>query len=266
MENIFADAVASTTTDSQPTTDTNVSTNNSTSVLGDEYNLDINDLYADEGENAQTQEALPTNTQESVQIPSTVSEADSSNPTNQAFAQMRNQNKEYSDKIEAIDAIVKAAGLKDIDDFIAQSKAAQIKKQAETQGIPEEVVRELNEMREFRARMEQKEVQDAIKAKEQTLAQNVNEFIVQNKLTQDSVNSLSDSLTKDGLTTDKLMDLPKSALNRILSAYTGAGMQKVLAQKEAIRNELPINQSSQVSQDTLNKSIDDIARLLAGKN
>jgi hypothetical protein len=62
------------------------------------------------------------------------------------------------------------------------------------------------------------------------------------------------------------MDLPKSALNKILSAYTGASVQKVLAQKEAIRNELPINQSSQVSQDTLNKSIDDIARLLAGKN
>jgi hypothetical protein len=263
MENIFADAVASTTTDSQPTTDTNVSTSNSTPVLGDEYNLDFNDLY-DEGESQESPSNITSN-QETNNVATNESSIDN-NPTNQAFAQMRNQNKEYSDKMNEIDAIVKAAGLRDIDDFIAQSKAAQIKKQAETQGLPEEVVRELNEMRDFRARIEQKEAQEAVRAKEYALAQTVNEFIVQNKLTQDSVNSLSDSLAKDGLTTDRLMDLPKSALNKILSAYTGASVQKVLAQKEAIRNELPINQSSQVSQDTLNKSIDDIARLLAGKN
>lgn len=266
MENIFADAVASTTTDGQPTTDTNVSTNTSIPVLGDEYDLDVNDLYASDEEDTQEQDTSTTQNPGTNLVSTDGPTLDINNPTNQAFAQMRNQNKEYSDKIGEIDAIVKAAGLKDIDDFIAQSKAAQIKKQAQAQGIPEEVVRELNEMRDFRARIEQKEVQDALRAKEQTLAYNVNEFIVQNKLTQDSVNSLSDSLAKDGLTTDKLMDLPKSALNKILSAYTGASVQKVLAQKEAIRNELPINQSSQVSQDTLNKSIDDIARLLAGKN
>ena len=266
MENIFADAVASTTTEGQPTTDTNVSTSTSTPVLGDEYDLDINDLYANDEDDNQEQDTSTTQNPGTNSVPTDGPNLDINNPTNQAFAQMRSQNKEYSDKIGEIDAIVKAAGLKDIDDFIAQSKAAQIKKQAQAQGIPEEVVRELNEMRDFRARIEQKEAQDAIRAKEQTLAQNVNEFIVQNKLTQDSVNSLSDSLAKDGLTTDKLMDLPKSALNKILSAYTGASVQKVLAQKEAIRNELPINQSSQVSQDTLNKSIDDIARLLAGKN
>jgi hypothetical protein len=61
------------------------------------------------------------------------------------------------------------------------------------------------------------------------------------------------------------MDMPVAALNRILSSYVGTSYQKNLERKDTIRKELPINQSSKVDVNSLNKEIDKLARELAGK-
>ena len=56
-----------------------------------------------------------------------------------------------------------------------------------------------------------------------------------------------------------------SQLNRILNAYLGVDIQKNLERKDAIKNELPLNQSSKADIDTVNKQIDELARQFAGK-
>ena len=230
---------------------------NSTSTLGDEYNLEIpeNDDNTEEQGEDNTQNEINDEEEDDEEL----------SPTNQAFAQMRTQNKEYSAKINELDAIAKAAGLQGIDDLIAKSKEAQIKKAAKDQGIPEAVARELAEFKEFREQYEQDKAESIYKQKEQTLVENLQSFIETNKLSQKVVDKMSDDLAKDGFTTDKLMEYPKSALNRILNAYLGVDIQKNLERKDAIKNELPLNQSSKASIDTINKQIDDLAKQFAGK-
>lgn len=253
MENVFESVLGTSTPDTQ-TNDAVESTNN-TSQLGDEYNLDIPDDTTDQndvtGAEDDTQDDLFTEQE--------------MNPTNQAFAQMRTQNKEYLSKINELDAIAKAAGLQGVDDLIAKSKEAQIRETAKSQGIPEEVARQLAEFREFKEQYAQDKEAAAYQAKEQTLVNNLQSFIETNKLSKEAVNKMSDDLAKDGFTTDRLMDYPKSALNRILSSYVGADVQKTLERKEAIRNELPLNQSSKVDMNNINKQIDDLAKQFAGK-
>lgn len=248
MENVFEEVLGGTT----ETTSESVSTNTDTSELGSEYDLDLSEV---EG-------GTETNDEETVEEESY---EETSNPTNQAFAQMRVQNKEYSDKISELDAIAKAAGLTGVDDLIAKSKEAQIRKEAESKGIPEEVAKELAEFRDFKAQYEQDKLDAAYKAKESALVNNLQSFITDNKLSQETVNKLSDDLSKDGLTNEYLMDLPKGALNRILGSYIGNDIQKNLERKEAIKNELPLNQTSKIDTQSVNKQIDDLAKQWAGR-
>lgn len=253
MENVF-DEVLGSAPEADVTADESVSTNTDNSELGSEYDLDLSEV---EGE-TETEEQVSSEDE-------TTASNESSDPTNHAFAQMRVQNKEYSDKINELDAIAKAAGLSGVDDLIAKSKEAQIKKEAQSKGISEELAKELAEMRDFKSRYEQDKIEAAYKAKESALVNNLQNFITTNKLSKDAVNKLSDDLSKDGLTNEYLMDLPKGALNRILSSYVGTDIQKNLERKEAIKNELPLNQTSKIDTQSINKQIDDIAKQWAGK-
>ncbi len=250
MENVLDDVLGS--TPEAPETEA-TTTNEDVSELGSEYNLDLSELENQE-EEAET-EVVEENDES----------ADSLNPTNQAFAQMRVQNKEYANKIKELEDIVKKAGLKDVDDFIAKSKEAQIKAEAKNKGISEDIARELAEFREFKEQYQQDKEAAAYKAKESALVTNLQAFIAENNLSKDAVNKLSSDIQKDGLSNEYLMELPKSALNRILGAYIGSNVQKNLERKEAIKNELPLNQTSKIDTQGINKQIDDLAKQWAGR-
>lgn len=268
MENVFEQLLAESTTASNAQAGTDAaSTNSNLPELGSEYDLDFttDEFDDDTADTAGDDEELTASENNNVVSTQSV-QATVETPTNQAFAQMRVQNKELSEKLNALDAIAKASGLKDVDDLIAKSKEAQIRKQAQADGIPEAVARELAEMREFIEQSKKRDIQQAYQAKERALVGNLNEFIKANNLSDSSIQQLSDNLTNDGFSNDYLMDLPKAALNRILSSYVGTNTQKNLERKDAIRNELPLNQaSSKVSNETVLKQIDDLARQLAGK-
>ena len=104
------------------------------------------------------------------------------NLSNNAFAQMRTENKQFSNKISEIDSLVKSLGMKDIDDFIAKAKEAQVQREAKSKGIPEEVAQELAEMRELKNSIVTEREQAAIEKKEKTFVSNVESFIENNKL------------------------------------------------------------------------------------
>ena len=251
MENVF-DEVLGGTTETQ-TTDESVSTNTDTSELGSEYDLDLSEMEEPETADADEEE-----------VDNDLND-DLENPTNQAFAQMRVQNKEYATKMNELNEIAKRAGLKDVDDLIAKSKEAQIKAEAKSKGISEDMARELAEFREFKEQYRQDKEAQAYQAKEAALVNNLQAFISDNNLSKEAVNKLSDDISKDGFTNDYLMNLPKAALNRILSSYVGTNIQKNLERKESIKNELPLSQTSKIDTQGINKQIDDLAKQWAGK-
>lgn len=252
MENVF-DNVLGGTTETQ-TTDESVSTNTDTSELGSEYDLDLSEMEEPETADADDEEEVDTDSNDDLE-----------NPTNQAFAQMRVQNKEYATKMNELNEIAKRAGLKDVDDLIAKSKEAQIKAEAKSKGISEDMARELAEFREFKEQYRQDREAQAYQAKEAALVNNLQAFISDNNLSKEAVNKLSDDISKDGFTNDYLMSLPKAALNRILSSYVGTNIQKNLERKESIKNELPLSQTSKIDTQGINKQIDDLAKQWAGK-
>lgn len=253
MENVFEEVLGNST----PETQEDASSTNDVSALGDEYNLDLEGLDEEvEAEDDSDDDSYDEDD----------NSYNEDNPTNLAFAQMRTQNKEFSQKLNELDAIAKAAGLKDVDDLITKSKAVQIRNTAKKQGISEEMAQELADFREFKAQYQQDKANQIQQAKEQALVGNLQEFIKDNKLSKSAVDKMSDDLANDGFTIDRLMELPKGALNRIFSSYVGTSTQKNLERKDAIKNELPLNQSSsKIDAQSINKQIDNLAKQFAGK-
>jgi len=243
MENVFEEMLAESTA-ADETEESN--------DFDHSFDLSDEDL-ADPEDNEASEEPASEEVEEPVQT-----------PTNQAFAQMRTQNSEYSKKISELDSLAKSLGLNGVDDLIVKAKEAQVQKEAKSRGVSVEVAQELAEMRELKDSIIAEREQTAQENRERTFVSNVQEFIKENKLPDSAIDKLSQDLEKDGLEINTLMDMPKSALKKILSSYIDVN-QKNLDRKSAIKNELPINQTSKIDNKVLNQEIDILARQLAGK-
>lgn len=248
MEKAFEDVLSGAdTTSTEPT-----------STLGPEYDLDLSDLdteveetpQADDGQGEATDTTPPVD-----------------NPTNTAFAQMRVRNKQLEGVYNDLDEIAKSVGLASADEFIAKAKAQKQVKEAQAKGIPVEVAKELKELSDKITSMEAERANEQRQAKERELVGTLQSFIKDNGLTENDVNVLGNTLDRDGLSMDVLMNMSPSAQKKIFKTYYGkdnSATQKQLERKNAIKNELPISQTNKAPID-LNKQIDDLAKQMAGK-
>lgn len=229
-----------------------------TSTLGPEYDLDLSEL---DNEVEDTQET------DNGQGNSTVATPQVENPTNTAFAQMRVRNKQLEGVYNDLDEIAKSVGLAGVDEFITKAKAQKQAKEAQAKGIPVEVAKELKELSDKITSMEAERANEQRQAKERELVGTLQSFIKDNGLTENDVNVLGNTLDKDGLSMDVLMNMSPSAQKKIFKAYYGkdnSATQKQLERKNAIKNELPISQTNKAPID-LHKQIDDLAKQMAGK-
>ena len=142
---------------------------------------------------------------------------------------------------------------------------AKIKKEASEKGISVEMAQELAEMRDLKNSIIAEREESANEARINKFASNVQAFVDKNNLGKSAVDKLSQDLEADGVNIDTLMNLPVSALNKMLSAYTGTSYQNNLERKDAIKRELPVSQTSKIDVDDVNKEIDSFAKFLAGK-
>ena len=127
------------------------------------------------------------------------------------------------------------------------------------------MAQELAEMRDLKNSIIAEREESANEARINKFASNVQAFVDKNNLGKSAVDKLSQDLEADGVNIDTLMSLPVSALNKMLSAYTGTSYQKNLERKDAIKRELPVSQTSKIDVDDVNKEIDSFAKFLAGK-
>ena len=250
MENVFEEMLEEGTTSSSA---------EQGESLDHDFDLNVDDLFEDStAPSSEDDESVEDSNEDDTQ-------GGSLDLTNNAFAQMRVQNKEYSQKLAEVENLAKALGLESIDDFIAKGRDAQAKLEAKKTGVPVELAKEIAEIRALKNDLIADRENAALESKRQNFASNVNAFIESNKLSKATVDKLSQDLEKDGLSVDMLMGMPKAALNKILSSYVGTDYQKNLERKNTIRKELPINQTSKIDNESLNKDIDNLAKQLAGK-
>lgn len=196
---------------------------------------------------------------------------DSQNPSMnekdvQAFINLRQENKKNKDALNYLDTRAKAMGLSGIDELIEKAKEAELKQNAEKEGIPVEIMKKINDLEARVSQYDVEKQQAAEQRENERLSRTFEIFIQNNNLDKKAIDDLANNLVNDGIDLNTLKGLPNNAINRMLGSYISKEdlRQKELAKKEKIKKEVPINSNNQVSQDDTNK-IDELAKLWAGK-
>ena len=182
----------------------------------------------------------------------------------EAFARLRTENKKYKDTIEFFDQRAKAMGLEGIEDLISKTKEAEIKKEAEKQGIPLEYAKRLRELEEKVAIQDAENANRVALEKSNRVKNTLDGFVAANKLGEKDVQKLAKDLLTDGITLDFLSNVPENTIPRILKSYlpNEVSKQKELEKKEKIKKELPLSSKSNTSNNTQEDEIDKIAKML----
>lgn len=186
----------------------------------------------------------------------------------QAFARMRTELKQTNDSLNAANNIIeffdvraKQMGLGGIQDLMQKTIEAEMAKQAEKEGIPVDVIKRINDL-ENRVHQQDIERENLVKTqKEQALNSVFDNFMQSHSLGQNDLNKLASDLAADGFSFDALMNMPGSAVTKILNSYlpNETLKQEALVKKEQIKKEVPPtgNTSSKVD---LSSEIDKIAK------
>lgn len=181
-----------------------------------------------------------------------------------AFAKLRIENKQYKQFVDFFDERAKAMGLEGIDDLVAKTKEAELKKEAEKQGIPLEYAKRLKELEEKVASQDAENANRIAMEKQAKVKGQLDGFVQANNLDNKSVEKLAQDLLNDGITLDFLSSIPENTIPRILKSYlpSNVSKQKELEKKEKMKKELPLSTKSKASSNTQEDEIDKIAKAI----
>ena len=155
-------------------------------------------------------------------------------------------------------------GLADIEDLMNKTKEAELKKEAEKQGIPLEYAKRLKELEDKVATQDAENANRIAQEKANRVKFTPDDFVQANKLGDKEVQKLAKDLLSDGITFDFLSNIPENTIPKILKSYLpdNVSKQKELEKKEKIKKELPLNSKSSTSTKTQEDDIDKIAKML----
>lgn len=190
---------------------------------------------------------------------------------NQAFARMRTELKQANNDLEAAKSVIqffdvraKQMGLNGIQDLMEKTVESELNKQAQKEGVPVDVLRRINEL-EDRVQQQDIERNNLIRGqKEREVNHTFDTFMQKHSLSNQDLNKMANDLVKDGFSFDALMNMPSSAVTKILNSYLPETSlkQEDLAKKEQIRKEVPHTGNTSSGSNTINE-IDNIAKIWA---
>lgn len=190
---------------------------------------------------------------------------------NQAFARMRTELKQANNDLEAAKSVIqffdvraKQMGLNGIQDLMEKTVESELNKQAQKEGVPVDVLRRINEL-EDKVQQQDIERNNLIRGqKEREVNHTFDTFMQKHSLSNQDLNKMANDLVKDGFSFDALMNMPSSAVTKILNSYLPETSlkQEDLAKKEQIRKEVPHTGNTSSGSNTINE-IDKIAKTWA---
>lgn len=171
---------------------------------------------------------------------------DDNPPTvNKAWAEMRTENAKYKSEIDRLDIMAKKSGFADYAAFLEVAEKDQLEKEAESTGVPVEILQKLNRVDALEERLNQQD--EAVKNQQflNNLDETFNSLGVDEKLS----NNVIIAMDKDGVSIDTLKSLPKTTLKRFIKSYLPEdfGKQQELEKINNLKHTIPISAANQNS-------------------
>ena len=187
----------------------------------------------------------------------------------EAFARMRTELKQTNNDLKNAENVInffdiraKQMGLNGVQELMQKTVESEMAKQAEKTGIPVDVLKRINDL-ETKVKQQDIERENLQRTqKEQSLNYILDSFMQNHSLGQNDVVKLANDLVADGFNFDALMNMPSSAVTKILNSYlpNESLKQEALAKKEQIKKEVPPTGSSSSNVNQLESEIDKIAK------
>lgn len=143
-----------------------------------------------------------------------------------AFKKMREEQSKLKAELEAKEAKIKelemlskTAGFQGTDDLMAKWKKQQLEKEAQTRGIPAEILIKMQEQEERLARLEKEKIELENQNKNAVVVQQFDNVVSELKLTQEEADVLVSNMGEDGVTLEQLLTLPPKAIEKAIRGY-----------------------------------------------
>jgi len=198
-----------------------------------------------------TEEVEETNDESTEEVETKEEKADF-----KAFAEMRTKNKllaEEKEKAESekqkAEALAKKLGYDNIDEMIEEATKREIESEAKKQGIPVELMTEMQTLKEKVRELENQKINEENERKERNLLNTIDSFVSERKLSENDQAKIFKALEEDGLEYEHLLHMPEKTVKRLLDACINkeTNKQKELADKVKIQKEIPLTPNEKSS-------------------
>lgn len=275
FEDIISETLQDLDTSNEGTDDSQVDTDLEGTTESDDSQVDTETVNDETNDDTVDDETVDDESEDDEADDEVLDEEDTEPGINQkdakAFARMRTELKQSNEAlsksqelIDFFDERAKQMGLAGIEDLMEKTKEADLNNQAKEKGIPVDVLKRLDELENKVKEQDIEKEELEIAKKEQSINHTFEKFMQKHSLGTKEVDKLADDLFKDGFSLETLMDMPESAVSKILESYIPNEVlkQESIAKKEQIKKEVPPtgNSSSTV---TLDDEIDKIAKMWA---
>jgi hypothetical protein len=143
-----------------------------------------------------------------------------------AFKQMREERsrlkKELEEKEKVLEEFTKmsrASGFGNVEELLDEWRNQQIKKEAESKGVPADVLKQIDEQKRRLEKLEREKNELEQKSKQQTVVKQIDSIVAELKLSTQEADALIDTMGKDGVTWEQLLVLPPAAISNAVRGY-----------------------------------------------
>jgi len=143
-----------------------------------------------------------------------------------AFKEMREEQKRLKQELEEKERILqefqvmsKASGFGDVDQLLEEWRSQQLKKEAETRGVPADVLKQIEEQKKRLEKLEYEKNELEQKTKQQTVVKQIDSIVAELKLTTEEADTLVNNMGADGVTWEQLLVLPPAAISNAVRGY-----------------------------------------------
>lgn len=143
-------------------------------------------------------------------------------------ARLKKELEERDRKLQELEQLSKQSGYKSTDELVEEWRKQQITEQAKKQGLPAEVLQEMEDQKRRLSAIEQEKQEIERKAKQREVVGQIDAVVADLKLTKEQADTVINKMGEDGVTWEQLLVLPPKAIENSVRGYAS----DILLEKE----------------------------------
>lgn len=190
-----------------------------------------------------------------------------------AFAEMRTKTKQLEvekqrveSELQKAEALAKKLKYESIDDMLAEAERREMMEEAKKAEVPVEYLERMKKLEQKDRERDAEIERIKFEQKEVSLIETLDSISQKNSLSEKDFTDALNAMDADGFKYETLLELPKSAISKIVESYIHkeVSKQKQLEQKVKLQQEIPMTPKEK-NDGVIPSKIDDLFMVMSGQ-